>query len=99
VREIRHRKPDKWWNGMLIGLEADAVATIVGVTTACSPNDAECDAIATAVFLPIFAGIGMGTGAAIDFAIKKHETVFSRSSSTKSFSDIKYGQQRVQRRV
>jgi hypothetical protein len=86
VREIRHRRPDKWWNGMLIGLGAGVAATVVGVTTACGSNDPECDAIATAVFLPAFAGIGMGAGAAIDFAIKKHETVFARSSSTTSRS-------------
>jgi hypothetical protein len=79
VREIRHRRPDKWWNGMLIGMGAGIGAGIVGVATTCSPNDSECEAIATAVLVPAFAGIGMGAGAAIDFAIKKHETVFARS--------------------
>jgi hypothetical protein len=79
VREIRHRRPDKWWNGMLIGMGAGIGAGIVGVATTCSSNDSECKAIATAVLVPAFAGIGMGAGAAIDFAIKKHETVFVRS--------------------
>jgi hypothetical protein len=78
VLEIRHRRPDKWWNGMLIGLAAGLVAVPVGVGTVCSSNDPECGAIATGVFLPTFAGIGMGAGAAIDFAIRKHETVFAR---------------------
>jgi hypothetical protein len=78
VREIRHRRPDKWWNGMLIGLASGIAAVPVGVGAACGWNDGECEAIAAAVFLPTFAGIGMGTGAAIDFAIRKHETVFAR---------------------
>jgi hypothetical protein len=82
VLEIRHRRPDKWWNGMLIGLAAGLVAVPVGVGTVCSSNDPECGAIATAVFLPTFAGIGMGAGAAIDFAIRKHETVFARPGTT-----------------
>jgi len=80
VREIRHRRPDKWWNGMLIGLGAGLAVAAVGVSAQCS-NDSECQAIATAVFVPTFAGIGMGAGAAIDFAIRKHETVFARSRS------------------
>jgi hypothetical protein len=78
VREIRHRRPDKWWNGMLIGLGAGLGAAVVGVASECGPNDSECSAITTAVFVPVFAGIGMGAGAAIDFAIRKRETVFTR---------------------
>src|SRR5262245_27021552 len=41
VREIRHRRPDKWWNGMLIGLGAGVAAAAVGVATECQ-NDSEC---------------------------------------------------------
>jgi len=81
VREIRHRRPDKWWNGMLIGMGAGVASALVGVGTVCGWNDGECEVIASAVFLPTFAGIGMGAGAAIDYAIKKHETVFARSGS------------------
>ena len=82
VLKIRHRRPEKWWNGMLIGLAAGLVAVPVGVRTVCSSNDSECGAAHTALFLPTFAGIGMGTGAAIDFAIRKHETVFARPGTT-----------------
>ena len=79
VSAIRHRRPDKWWNGMLIGLGAGLAAAVVGVTTECGSNDSECQAITAAVFIPTFAGIGMGAGAAIDFVIRKHETVYARS--------------------
>jgi hypothetical protein len=78
VREIRHKRPEKWWNGMLIGLGAGLAAAAVGVSTECGSNDSECSAITTAVFVPVFSGIGMGAGAAIDFAIKKQEAVFAR---------------------
>jgi hypothetical protein len=81
VREIRHRRPDKWWNGMLIGLGAGIASAVVAVPTVCGLNDDECTIIAAAVFLPTFAGIGMGAGAAIDYAIKKHETVFARPTT------------------
>jgi hypothetical protein len=78
VVEIRHRRPDKWYNGMLIGLGAGVGAAVIGVYKACGPNDPECSAIASLAFFPTFAGIGMGTGAAIDFAIKKYDTVYAR---------------------
>jgi hypothetical protein len=33
--------------------------------------------------LPTFAGIGAGTGALIDFAIRKYETVYANPSTSK----------------
>ena len=81
VREIRHRKPDKWWNGALIGLGAGVAAGAIGVINTCG-DDSECQFYASAVFFPTLAGIGAGAGAAIDFAIRKYETVYAASGTT-----------------
>jgi hypothetical protein len=88
VREIRRRRPDRLWNGMLIGMGAGIAAAAVGVAGQCGANDSECTAITTAVFVPVFAGIGLGAGAAIDFAIRKHETVFARPGGGNSTINI-----------
>jgi hypothetical protein len=84
VLEIRHRRRDSLWNGALLGLGAGLGAGIVAVTSTC-PNDPECSAIATALFVPTFAAGGAGIGALIDSLTRKHETVFSRSNSTKMY--------------
>ena len=76
IREIRHRRPDKWWNGALIGLGVGVVAGAV-VPLALCESDLECQVIVTSVFVPTFAGIGAGAGALIDFGIQKHETVYA----------------------
>ena len=80
VLQIRHKKPEKWWNGMLIGLGAGVATTVVAVNRTCG-SDGECDFYATAVFLPVFAGLGMGIGAAADRVISSHETVFVQPNS------------------
>jgi hypothetical protein len=82
VLEIRHARRDSLWNGALIGVAAGLGAGVVAVTSTCS-NDPECSAIATAVFIPTFAAGGAGIGTLIDSLARKHETIFSRSNSTK----------------
>jgi len=80
VLEIRHRKPDKWWNGMLIGLGTGAGSLLVGSAIGCR-GDCDSEWYATAAF---GGGLyGMGIGALVDFMIKKNETVFSRKSPSK----------------
>ena len=81
VLEIRHARRDSLWNGALIGLAAGLGGGLVAVGSTCT-NDSECAAIATAVFVPTFAAGGAGIGALIDSLTRKHETVFSRSTST-----------------
>jgi hypothetical protein len=77
VREIRHRRRDVWWNGMLIGLGTGLAAGAVMTAVTCE-NDSECAFYFALAALPITAGIGAGAGAAIDFAIRKHDTVYAR---------------------
>jgi len=81
VREIRRRRPDVWWNGTLIGAGAGLAASAIAVNQTCGGNDPECEAIAGLVFGVAFVGGGMGAGALIDFAIRQHETVFSRANN------------------
>jgi hypothetical protein len=77
VSEIRQRRPDRWWNGMLIGLGAGALTGALITANTCK-NDSECRFYMGLVAIPLSAGIGAGAGAAIDFGIKKYDTVYSR---------------------
>lgn len=80
VWEIRRRRRDVWWNGMLIGLGTGAAIGAVSAFASCG-NDTECQYYAAAVGIPLFAGIGAGAGAGIDFAIRKHETIYARPNA------------------
>ena len=80
VVEIRHRKPEPWWDGMLIGLGAGAVTGIVSVVSGCG-DDSECRFYAGLVVIPLAAGGGAGVGALIDRMIHKDETVFVRNGA------------------
>jgi hypothetical protein len=82
VLEIRHARRDSLWNGTLIGLAAGLGAGVLVVAKSCG-NDSECSAISNAIFIPTFAAGGAGIGAIFDAGTRKHETVFSRSKSTK----------------
>jgi hypothetical protein len=80
VLRIRHRKPDKWWNGMLIGL---GVGVGTGIVLAAACDDWCGD---NAYLNGAFGGglWGMGIGAGIDFAVRKHETIFENPGAKKS---------------
>jgi len=74
VLQKRHRDP--WWNGFLIGGGAGALGGLLLSKTQCR-NDSECSAIATAAFVPAGMAIGMATGALIDRAVTKYDTVYT----------------------
>jgi hypothetical protein len=81
VREIRQVRRDSLVNGALVGLLGGIGAGAIAVRASCGPNDSECAAIASLVFIPTFAAGGIGLGMLTDGLIKKHETVFAGSSA------------------
>jgi hypothetical protein len=81
VTEIRQRRPDRWWNGMLIGMGVGAAIGTITVASACE-NDSECAFYTALVALPLATGIGAGVGAAIDFGIKKYDPIYTRPGAS-----------------
>jgi len=67
-------------NGLLIGGAIGVAAGFVSATASC-PNDPECAAITTLVFVPIFAGGGLAVGALMDSATHKYDPVYVQSAS------------------
>ncbi len=84
IQQIQKGLKDPWWNGFLIG---GGIGTAIGLLVAKSQcqNDSECSAIASVIFIPAGAAMGMATGAIIDRSMIKYDTVFtSRSLSSQS---------------
>ena len=81
IAQIRHRKPEGWWDGMLLGLAGGAAGGFATTSSICE-HDPECAANAGALIVPLFAGGGAAVGAVIDSLHHKDETVFDRSSSS-----------------
>lgn len=76
IQAVQKKRKDPWWNGFLIGGGAGALGGLVLSKTRCS-DDSECSAIATAAFVPAGMAIGMATGALIDRAVTKYDTVYT----------------------
>jgi hypothetical protein len=86
IQEIQKKHKDPWWNGFLIGGGIGIVSGIIVAQTQCR-NDSECSAIAGAIFVPSGMAIGMATGALIDRAVTRYDTVYTnhRVSSERRF--------------
>jgi hypothetical protein len=84
IHEVRKRRSESRWDGALIGLGIGAAAGLATVKLHCSgaSESEDCHSIGMAVILPIVAGGGAGVGGLIDFAIKKHDTVFARTGTS-----------------
>jgi len=80
VLRIRHRKPDKWWNGMLIGLGV-GMGTGIVLAAACDDWCGDNAYLNGALGGGLW---GMGIGAGIDFAVRKHETIFENPGAKKN---------------
>jgi len=81
IAQIRHRKPERWWDGMLIGMGVGAASGFISAQSMCR-NDPECAAIVTAVFVPTFTGGGAAIGAIIDSLHHRNETVYERNGGS-----------------
>jgi hypothetical protein len=81
IRVIQKERKDPWWNGFIIGGGAGAVGGLILAKTQCS-NDSECSAIARVIFIPAGMAIGMATGALIDRAVTKYDTVFTGNKAS-----------------
>src|SRR5678815_3383393 len=79
IAQIRHRKPERWWDGMLIGMGVGAALGWVDAGPSC-PNDPECKGLYYAQMLPVLAGIGAGIGYAVDRHHHKDETLYFRNT-------------------
>jgi hypothetical protein len=80
ILRIEQRRPESKLNGLLIGLAAGAGTGFLVARQQCG-NDSECSFYATAAYVPLFAGIGAGAGTLIDFAIKRYDGVYSRTTA------------------
>jgi hypothetical protein len=81
IAQIQRRKPERWWDGMLIGMGVGAASGAAAVAGICK-RDSECSFYAGVVVIPIMAGGGAGVGAIIDSLFHKNETVYSRDSGS-----------------
>ena len=79
IREVRKRRPESRWDGALYGLGIGAVVGILNVRSVChdASERSDCYAVGWAIVLPLFAAGGAGSGALVDFAIKRNVTVFA----------------------
>ena len=76
IRVLQKKRKDLWWNGFLIGGGAGIVAGLILGKTQCH-DDPECFANAGVIFIPAGMAIGMATGALIDRAVTKYDTVYT----------------------
>jgi hypothetical protein len=81
IAKISRRKPERWWDGMLIGMGVGAATGLASALSSCR-NDSECAYYTSVVLVPTFAGGGAGIGALIDSLFHKNETVYSRDSGS-----------------
>ena len=81
IAQIQRRKPERWWDGMLIGMGVGAASGVAAVKGICG-RDSECSFYAGVAVIPIMTGGGAGVGALIDSLFHKNETVYSRGSGS-----------------
>jgi hypothetical protein len=80
IREVKRRRPDPWWNGILIGA---VVGTVVGAVVKernCGSTDCGEGGLVDPGFYVFGAGFGAGAGALVDHSIRRFDTVFTSPS-------------------
>lgn len=81
IRQVRKRRPDSRWNGVLIGAAIGTAAGAITKTRNCGATDCGEGGLVEPGFYFIGAAAGAGAGALVDGAIKKFEVVFIAPSA------------------
>jgi hypothetical protein len=81
IRQVRRRRPESKWDGMLIGAGAGIAAGLLWTRAECG-NDTECAFYTRLVGVPVFGAAGLGGGALIDFAIRRYDTIYAGGTTT-----------------
>ena len=76
VREVGKRRPDRWWDGALIGAGIGAVVGAVVKAYNCGSTDCGEGGLVDPGFYLLGAGIGAAAGALVDHSISRFDTVF-----------------------
>ncbi len=79
IREVGRRRPDLWWNGVLIGTAIGAGVGAVTKERNCGSTDCGEGGLVDPGLYVFGAVIGAGTGALVDHFIRKFDTVFANS--------------------
>jgi hypothetical protein len=85
VRLIQQKRPDSLLNGTLIGAAVGAGVPLVLVAAFCAADEGDCDWDGeAAALIAVYAGVGAGIGALVDYGVKGNKTVFLPGDATKT---------------
>jgi hypothetical protein len=82
IREIKKRRPDRWWDGALLGVGIGAAAGYGIGSSICEGGDCGEGGLVNPGFAVFGAAIGAGAGTLTDFLIRRFDTVFAAPSTT-----------------
>jgi hypothetical protein len=87
IQTVTRRRPDRWWNGPLIGAAIGGVVGAVVKARNCGSTDCGEGGLVDPGFYVFGAGIGAAAGALVDHSIRRFETVFVRppTASARTF--------------
>jgi hypothetical protein len=80
IREVKKRRPDLWWNGVLIGAVVGTVVGAVVKERSCGSTDCGEGGLVDPGFYVFGAVFGAGAGALVDHSIRRFDTVFASRS-------------------
>ncbi len=86
IREVRTRRPDKWWNGLLIGAGIGFGTGVWLSAGLCDGFISECTVEGGLILGLGLTGAGAGVGALVDRLISKYDTIYERSATSVRFN-------------
>ncbi len=81
IREIKKRRPDRWWDGALLGAVIGAAAGYWTGWSLCDGGDCGEGGLVNPGFAVFGAGIGAGAGALADLSIRRFDTLYANPSA------------------